>query len=699
MISMVSEVESITRQYSGLLLPGAFSHLRLQEYEQDFMERLSKHNTIKLLGKSATLLLYSSRYMFRTQFKLYTAAVADDFEVLCVALFTLNRKSDTLEFSKFLVITRHEWNRSTITDETYRSFDTTKLNAIDLTGKGVSVNTTTTTSLLGRPLLSSSLAYSSDSIVLEEEDEHEESNALDVPANQFSLFWLHEALNGDDDDDRIIAERNEYITHYAAFLIDIQVWNRFFNESGNQLKKRMLHHFTSAIGDHHQAMCLLFITQMIEYSSKAMTSRVHQQRKDCDRYHDWFIELCETRFYKQWLEAELFLFKAGSWHKDLLLQPRQIQEHVQFITAHLPAELHNNWLSYTINNNTGLYWIQSSPNQYQVCANWVYKPEFSSLLQSLPMEDGYIYMSTQIFQTVFMPTLYRCILEDVYRCLFFIVHKQADDEPSRALHGLRIRYHYEPEGMKELEATLEACNLSSVTSIYDCVATLRDGNVSNPCVKKLLKKRVEFDLSRKQGDRDLEAMLPWKERVIVRQDLPDIEDLGNKKLVPPCMTKIFKTSEAQVIDRARLGYKPIRLGHKDKINLVRYLIDLAYTKREVIHFLAKEWQNDTSYIVEIANLYDTYSHLKRLNPEQKDSQHHSFGCSSLINVVPTDQTKSNIKCPFADSACKNKVRRKDFTYEEKVVFQKECGSSHSNPLPWGIYHPVQWTLQSIDLGK
>lgn len=680
-MSMASEIDSITKKYDGLLLSSAFNHLKLQEYEQDLVERLARHDTIKLLGKTPTLLMYSSRYMFRNQILLYKEALANDFEVVCLALFTINRKSETLDFSKFHLITRFEWEKATITNESYRSFNTAKLATIDLTGQS------------SARLLSSSLAYSSDSIILEEEGEENETqeyDATDVPADQFSLFWLHDVIKMSDAPEKEV-EGNEYIIHYVAFLIDVLVWKRYFTDAGTQLKKRMLHHYASVIQKHHSAMTFVFMMQMIEHSSGGMTSRAHKGKKDCERYRDWFVELSETRFYKQWLDAELFLFTTGYWHKDLCLQTQQLAEHVKFIHTHLPLSLHNNWLSYTINGRAGVYWIESS-NIYQVCANWLFKPQFEDLIQVLPIEEGCVYMSTQLFQTIFMPTLYQCILEDTHRVLFYLIHgdKKGDNAIKQILYEATAHYQYKHEDMQALDRCLEACNLSSPTSLYDCVATLREGNVNSPATKKMLKKRAEFDLTKKPYEGNGQSRVPWYERVIVREEMPDIEDLGNRRMVPPCMLSIFRTSEEERVKPGRPD-----LGYNDRINIVRYLIDLAYTKKEVLRYLCLGKEQDASYIVEIANIYDRFSRRKRLNPKALSSQHHSSGCGFLINTAPIKKEKSFLKCVFAEAACKDSLRRTDFTTNEKTEFQVQCGATLTRPLIYGVRNPVQYTLSSM----
>lgn len=678
MLSMAAEVEQITRQYRGLLLSSAINHLRLQSYEQDLSDRLAKNEQLQVIAKRATLLLYHNRYMFRTQFLLYNDAVAPDFEILCVAFFTVKKDSDTLDFIQFALITPEQWRKATLTDQEYRSFDMKRDKLCPL-------------NLIQQENEFLSLAYSSDSIASQEKEILQECDSIDVPASQFRLFWLHESFLIEDDDadtgPEPILPNNEYLVHYTAFLFDVYVWQRYFTEWGVKLKKRMLQHYSWAIKTHHNAMTLLFISQMIEQSSQKLTSAVHKQRKDCLRYHDWFIELSETRLYKQWLQAELFLFKEASWHKDLAQESEHLKRHISYVKSHLPRALYPNWFAYTLESEE-LYWKQESATLYRINGNWLFKPEFNELLQTLPLEKGMTKISTQIFQTVFMPALYRCLLEDGYQCLFYAYYYQEyRRDISDRLYALRRLYHYDLERFISLEQSLSECNLSSATSIFDCVASLCEGHANSPAVKKMVKKRHEFDLSKKHEN----SRVPWYERVIVRQDMPDIEELGDRRLAPPCMTNIFRTSQ----EKAKSPGQP-RLGHSDKLNIVQYLIDLAYTKQEVIHFLGQGWEQDAAYLVEIANHYDSFSRKKRLNADQRASQHHSFYCSSIINTVPIQKEKNWLRCPYADAACAGSVRRNDFDKEEKEAFMLECGKALSRPSLYGVKHPVQWTLNQLN---
>lgn len=672
MLTLCGEVEYVTNKYRGVMFPGAFHHLTLQEHEQEFLERLRE----KGQTEDVTLLMYNSRHMFREQILVHREAVSNDMVLLCIALFTVNRSSDSIHFDQFCLVTRAEWDKATVSEKLYRTLYVNRLLKIDLRGGQESPPPL---------LLSRSLAYSSDSISMtaDEEVNEEECNVLDIPPGQFRLFWLHEVIEDSVDEGKeAVSEENDYLIHYTAFLFDVLVWQRFFSDYGNELKKRMLKHYASVIGEHHSAMTLLFISQVIQQSSGSLTERMHQERKDSQRYNDWFIELSETRFYKQWLEAEVFLFKCAQWHKDLLHQKAaELQQHIHYITLHLPSALHNNWISYTVDDKASLYWLEVTPGTFKVSGNWLFKPEFDSLLEVLPLENGFIHMSSQVFQTIFMPTLYRCTLEDVYRCLFYLHHTK--EEVTSPIFKLRMRYHCSYEKMKELARCLQACNLSSATSIFDCVATLRDGNVNSPATKKMLKKRAEFDQSRRTENKDGSShRVPWSERVIVREDLPDIEDLGSKGLVPPCMSTIFDTSKA---------VRP-RLGNNDKMNITKYLIDLAYSKMEVIHFLGKGYEQDASYLIEIANKYDSFSRAKRMNTLQITTQHHSFYCSSIINTMAVNAEKNHLRCPFADKQCSGSARRKDFKDNEKEVFREACGKTLRRPSLYPISHPVQYSL-------
>jgi hypothetical protein len=140
------------------------------------------------------------------------------------------------------------------------------------------------------------------------------------------------------------------------------------------------------------------------------------------------------------------------------------------------------------------------------------------------------------------------------------------------------------------------------------------------------------------------------------------------------------------------------MGHTDRINVVKYLIDMAYSREEVVEFLCRGHQQDRAdYQLLIGSIYDSFLKEKRINKRQLIyTQHHSFNCSSLINTVPQQVEKNFLRCQFAvDYESKHKTPRRKYTHDEKDGFRLQCGATLARPLKWGTKHPVQYTLEQI----
>jgi DNA primase large subunit len=239
--------------------------------------------------------------------------------------------------------------------------------------------------------------------------------------------------------------------------------------------------------------------------------------------------------------------------------------------------------------------------------------------------------------------------------------------------------------MKEINLFIKKASLFNARSLYDLMAEC--GDISSPVARKMLKTRQEFDLSR--SDEELDAKTSWRDRIVKREALPDIEDLGTKSLVPPCMQRIFT---AKI--RTQQPPPPPHLGHTDRLNAVRYLIDMAYTKEEAVGYLCRSHEKDREYVLAIETAYDSFSRLKRANPDGVTSQHHSFYCGSIINLKQQHGNKNVIRCVFAEKA-EQRVkshRRCDYTVKEKEVFRQACSDTLCKKPFFPISHPIQYSL-------
>lgn len=669
MQSLALETETICKQFKGVLMRNTYSHPQLKEQERELTQLLHQNTKISSVAKKPCLVLYNSRqcYVVNNQFLLHRDAVLQDCDLVCLAFFHTLR--ERLQFTEYYLLPRAYWDKVSLVQSFYKPLHLQQLGKVDLLAREEQEM------LVEEPTL---LTHSSTTITEDDDGDSEAENETSLA--EIRPFWLHQEV-----EDRELCQLspNDYLCHYTQVVIDILVCRRYFNES-RRLKKKALSYYAHRIQGHHAALTLLFISQLVEHSGASVTNATHAARKDC-KEGEWFLDLATPRLYQEWLDMQSCLFKECRWHTAMVGEREQLDEHVAFMRRSLPQTLWPSWLSYTV-DDTEEYWLALEDTNYVVRAEWLFKLAFDSLVCSLRIEKGYAQLSPQVFQTVFLPLLYQCVLDDVRHYLFYVYYA-GDVSTNRVrdqLRRLRDAYAHTRDEMKQLDAEIQKYGLYSPASLFSLVAEV--GDISSPVVRKMVKTRPEFDLSRTKDE--VNATTPWYERHIQRQEMPDIEDLGNKKLAPPCMQRVFGKEE-----RPKMGYN-------DRMNVVRYLIDMAYSKEEVTHFLCRGYTQDKGeYELLIGSIYDSFVKEKRLNRHQRiHTQHHSFSCSSLINTVPTRTDNNFLRCQFAvDYEEENETPRRKYTDKEKESFRVQCGATLKEPLKWGTKHPVQYSLLRIEL--
>lgn len=682
MQSFAYETESVCQQFKGVLMRNAYSHPKLKELESQMSDSLAQNTRIATLAKAPCLVLYNRRspYITKNQLLLHRDAVPQESDLICLALFDTQR--ERLQFSDYYILPRAQWDKTTLVQSCYRPLNLQHLSRVDLFGEETAADIP-----MDEP---SSLSSSSTTIT---DDELDANNLEEAPPNPLlgalGPFWLHAHIDG------MVAEStppNDYLYKYVQVVLDMVVWRRYYSED-ERLKRKTLAYYAQNVESHHNAMTLLFASQMCEHSGQEVSEGLHRGRKDC-KQGEWFMDLANTRLSREWMQMQMALFRECRWYSLFLGDEQaatlhQLYQHVAFIRRAMPRPLWPTWFSYTVEGGGGVYWMELADCNYVVKAEWILKPAFDPLVCSLLVEKGYAQLSPQLFQTVFLPLLYQCVLEDVHHYLLYVYHSgdTSTNVARDTLRQLRDAYGHSWEEMKGLDSLVQKCLLYNPQSVHALAAEV--GDPSSPVMRKMIKTRPEFDLSR--TPEEVNASAKWFERHIRREDVPDIEDLGNRKLAPPCMQRVFGKEQ-----------RPY-MGHSDRINVVKYLIDMAYGREEVVEFLSRgvviRQHEKAEYQQLIGNIYDSFLKEKSINRRQLIyTQHHSFNCNSLINTVPQQADKNFLRCQFAvDYETTHKTPRRKYDHKEKEVFRLACGATLPQPLKWGTKHPVQYTLQRIDL--
>jgi hypothetical protein len=707
-------VVNLCRKYKGVLP----SSQTTESYESEVTRQIS----VKLLalgGEFATchetfaLLMFSRHYIFNgSTLRVYANNVPKECPLVCVAIFDTSRDG-RLSFECIHLISRTQWQKATFSDVHYKSFQlkhllTISLIALPEDNQPLS-GSPSSDDVMAMQIERSTLTKSTACLEAEAAQEYtgfqpfflasQFQHLVDLSIQATTATGSQEEEDDDDEDEAPQLEssttkdeeayhyadnRTPYLSYYVQFTIDVCLFQRCFAKHYALKKKMMLHYQTSIKARHHDTM-FLFLAQMIERSSKQKTYQAHVPRKEVN-HGEILAHLIEADWHREWLATEIFLFHACQWHSVLEKSGNRVNEHVAFMRARVPEVFWSNWYAYEEN---GLYWQEDVENGlFRVKVEWLYREEFASILTSQPFIKGFAYLTREAFARLFMPALYRLLLEDCFVYLFLVYRSKSDEFNLERydLQALRVSFQYSDVECHDIHAALKNFKLTNAIGLFDCVAEA--GNPSSPVIRKWFKTRPEFDLSGDCLPNDDSRRIAWQYNRLARETMPDIEDLASGKALPACMR--------QIMTRAT----PFKIGNTDRINLMRPLIELAYNREEAVNFFGKRTSvnhEHAAYVGDMSTTYDYFEKVRRSQMTLTGTSCQSFGCTSIINVKP--DKKNVFTCPYAQrERQKEPGNTRKFEWEEKKMFMNECAATLSRPLESGVYlqHPVQYVMHQLN---
>jgi hypothetical protein len=153
--------------------------------------------------------------------------------------------------------------------------------------------------------------------------------------------------------------------------------------------------------------------------------------------------------------------------------------------------------------------------------------------------------------------------------------------------------------------------------------------------------------------------------------IPDIEDLfsPNNKDIPPCIRRLTQRKW---------------LKYHDKINMVKFLVDAGKPMDAIVDIICKGEYNTEQNRKEIEGIYkSTFTKGKR-----DRTGRFSYDCWKIINIK--EEEDHYLRCPYEEME-NGKNRRRDHTFDEKVLFTKEC-AKHANITTHWIQHPIDFYI-------
>lgn len=664
-------------------------------YESDLNNQI--HGNLRELGgefaacqETYSLLLFSKHFIFNgNTLRLYASNVPVESGLVCVAVFDMSHAGD-LSFECIHLISRTQWQKATIADSYYKSFSLKHLLTIRLGDRNVPSSPSSSTSsddVMTMQIERSKLTHSSVNIEADAAQEYTDFQPFWLATQFHRLIDFSITKDNNEEEETSTSEEEErtsYLENYVQFTIDVCLFQRCFVKQ-TALKKKMMLYYQRMIAGHHHDVMFLFIAQMVQRSSKQKTYQAHMHHKEAN-LGETLAHLIEADWHREWLAAELFLFHACQWHSVLQASGNErLREHVAFMRARVPEVFWSNWYAYEENS---VYWRLEENGLFRVKAEWLYQEEFAAIVASQPFIRGFAYLTSEIFTRLFMPTVYRLLMEDTFRYLFLVYQKGSEFCLERGdIDALRVSYRYSEADCYDVHEALKKFKLTNALGLYDCVASA--GNISTPVIRKWFKTRPEFDLSSKRGDMAIDGdarRIAYQYKQPIRETMPDIEDLVNA--LPACMRQ-------SMVTRAT----PFKMGNTDRVNLMRPMIDLGYGREEAVGYFARRAAPNNEYAPYVSDMNTTYDYFAGIHHTQAaltGINCQSFGCTSLINVRPDN--KNGFTCFYAQRERLKEPGKTRFDWEDKKRFMNECAATLNRPLPDGVYlqHPVQYVLHQLN---
>lgn len=354
---------------------------------------------------------------------------------------------------------------------------------------------------------------------------------------------------------------------------------------------------------------------------------------------------------------ESFLSKILPLHLDRMKECPQLARQWQ----------HASWHDFVLPD--GVFWVQNG-QQYLVSSFWLVR---MGQITYIPdgERNGCIWIREATFDESFLPSLYECYLRDLVEMLRYQTLVKPSDYPE--YYGTfplkKLRWYF-------LEGPLSKIHDLSSADIHEfnlCQAK----NHSSPVMKLFIKVpglEDSLTLTQNRKKKHHQSKSHLFEKSGLPSDLLDIEDLFEKpeKLLPPCL--------AGLVEKSKKDW----CKYKDRLTLVRYLVDMGYGEEsgeQIVELMSVNRNNaiDRSGIETLVK-----SHVKK--KESQGGGIVSVYCGTIINSTNTKE--EIIRCEYEKEM--NGEKRMHCTDEEKRTFTSKCACSVGLK---SMNHPLDYIQQ------
>lgn len=480
-----------------------------------------------------------------------------------------------------------------------------------------------------------------------------------------------------------------HVGRYAQLICDLSLAKQYFSKRFSLQRETLEQHENYVRhSDHfeHWPTMFLFLSRLIG-SQLARPQTLQSIQKLVSNTEN--VRYVETRdlnpmigLYQEWLDAECCLFERRNigQHPELLGELAfTLDRHILFLRQHLPFTLCPPWIDWGIVCGDGdeyVFWRRTADcvgRQVAIPMEFFLSAELNvyfqvSLARPKPfslISRGLVVIEERDLYAYYVPHLYRLMLADVFTYLLH-THRYADIQEEEIL---RL------SGVGRFDAPLDdlfesICDENEKKGKRNSLAyrlCFRRGDFATPVMQALLQRKEKRALAKEKT-----VVLVDAHRTLRREEIPDLEDLFHSAKMAPCMKRLASQSW---------------ITHLDRVNFVRYALDLQMTKQETVQFLCRAEPNNRQHVEAVAAQYDFFA---KRNLEQSDVARHSFGCTSIINF--RGNNREVLRCVFEEQACGGKPRHFKYDWSAKEKFMTACCQSRQSSGRDGagqvIRHPL-----------
>ena len=497
---------------------------------------------------------------------------------------------------------------------------------------------------------------------------------------QYQLFSLARHIN-DGGIREALYQTDQDMTQYLKTVIDYALIGANFPNKEHRLilENKLLTHYNNVLMQNNETslvqqhnVFLDFMLNIIICETAVMPMDVAYFDETSIRYQ--YCTQIKCKMMNECIAWEIFKLKRSRVRFTVNHYQRLIDEYLTFIDTIIPSASslipRPEWTRYSINRDTpNLFWHTEKYDQFSIRFEWLpalIKEGLSSSqsIVSDRLRNGFVWLNTNEFHDYFLPCLYRNLLTDSYRHIWMCRLSYREDKFVQSLVNI------EQENFRALiwQSLPSVDNTHSKTLLeYSNVSLI---HITSPITRKLAKRERIMPRRNNNTNNSNNNTSTSQSAACISPEI-DIEEIN--QYMPPCIKSIIK--------------KGVKLPFMDRVTAVTYLVDMNYSKNDIVCLLDGTDKRD------IIGHFMSETKKKQKEPDRLSS----LCCNALIAV--DGSMGHTARCPYEEHVNGDKRRKKtEYTYDEKLSYRSQCGAS-LGPNNKQVSHPIDYIRHKINDNK